>query len=194
VRETASLCYLLAMTVHVALLRAVNVGGRTLAMADLKKMFESLGFAGARTILQSGNVVFQGAGVTGSALESYLEAETERELKLHTDYLVRTADEWRAVIAQNPFRQEATDDPSHLLVLPLKSAPAASKLAALRAGIPGREVVQEAGRELYTYYPDGIGNSKLTVALIERKLQTHCTGRNWNTVLKILAATTAQSS
>jgi uncharacterized protein (DUF1697 family) len=70
VRKTASLCYLLGMTVHVALLRAVNVGGRTHAMADLKRMFESLGFAGARTILQGGNVVFQGAGVTGPALES----------------------------------------------------------------------------------------------------------------------------
>jgi uncharacterized protein (DUF1697 family) len=157
-------------------------------MADLKETLESLGFTGVRTILQSGSVVFGGGGKNGAALESFLEAEIEKRLKLRTDVLVRTAQEWDAVVQANPFPREAVDDPSHLLVLPLKSAPPAVNVAALQAAIPRREVVRAVGRELYAYYPDGIGESKLTVALIERKLGTRCSGRNWNTVLKIQAA------
>lgn len=176
------------MPIQVALLRAVNVGGRKLAMAELKAMFDALEFANVRTILQTGNVVFSGSKRTGGSLEAFLEAETEKRLKLRTDYLVRTADEWGAAVEHNPFPREAKADPSHLLMLPLKSAPAASQFAVLRESIPGRETVQTAGRELYVYYPDGIGQSKLTVALIERKLATRATGRNWNTVLKIEAA------
>jgi uncharacterized protein (DUF1697 family) len=109
------------MTMHIALLRAVNVGGRKLAMAELKAMFESLRFGNVRTILQSGNVVFGGGARSGAALESFLEAQTEKRLRVRTDYLVRSADEWNAVADGNPFQREAKDDPSHLLVLPLKS-------------------------------------------------------------------------
>jgi uncharacterized protein (DUF1697 family) len=177
------------MSVHIALLRAVNVGGRKLAMAELKGMFEFLGFTNVRTILQSGNVMFGGGPRTGAALETFLEAETAKRLKLRTDYFVRTPSEWDAIIDGNPFRREAMHDPSHLLALPLKSVPEASDLAALQAAIQGRESVQARGPVLYVYYPDGIGESKLTIALIERKLQTRCTGRNWNTVMKIQTVT-----
>ena len=176
------------MPTHIALLRAVNVGGRKLVMAELKALFESLGFTGVRTVLQSGNIIFDGRETPGPALEAVLEAETEKRLKLRTDYLVRTPEEWSAVVHNNPFQREAEDDPSHLLVLPLKSAPATSAIAALQAAIQGRETIRAMGRELYAYYPDGIGKSKLTISLIERKLNTRCTGRNWNTVMKIQAA------
>jgi uncharacterized protein (DUF1697 family) len=185
---TSRLCYPASMTVHIALLRAVNVGGRKLAMADLKAMLDALGFAGARTLLQSGNALFHGSGKTVTALESLLEVETERRLKLRTNYFVRTSEEWQSIIANNPFPRQAKNDPSHLLVLPLKSEPAMADLSALEAAITGREVVRLKGRSLYACYPAGIGESKLTVALIERKLKTSCTGRNWNTVLKLQEA------
>ncbi|MGH6977413.1 MAG: DUF1697 domain-containing protein [Stellaceae bacterium] len=174
------------MTIHIALLRAVNVGGRTIAMAELKAMITALGFTNARTLLQSGNVVFDSAGKTGAALETLLEAETEKRLKLHADYLVRTIEEWRAIVANNPFLREAKNDPSHLLAIPLKSAPKRTDLAALNAAIKGRETVRAKGRELYAVYPDGIGRSKLTIALIEKKLNMRGTGRNWNTMRKLL--------
>jgi uncharacterized protein (DUF1697 family) len=176
-----------AMTVHVALLRAVNVGGRSLAMADLKAMLEALGLGQARTLLQSGNVVLDVAARSGDALESFLEAETQKRLRLKADYLVRTAEEWRTIIADNPFRRQAKDDPARLLLILLKTAPTETRLSALKAAIKGRETVRPNGRELYVVYPDGIGRSKLTIALIERKLATRCTARNWNTVLKLQA-------
>jgi uncharacterized protein (DUF1697 family) len=182
------------MPTYVALVRAVNVAGRKLAMAELKGMFESLGFTDVRTLLQSGNVVFGGAMATSAEMESFLESETEKRLKLRTDYLVRTADEWSAIIERNPMRREGRDDPSHLLVLPSKSTPATADVAALQKTFQGRETLLTVGHELYAYYPAGIGTSKLTVALIERKLKTRCTGRNWNTVLKIQAVATSRES
>jgi len=67
--------------------------------------------------------------------------------------------------------------------------PAARNVAALRAAITGREVVRAAGRHLYIVYPDGMGRSRLTHALIEKLLGTRATGRNWNTVRKLADAT-----
>jgi uncharacterized protein (DUF1697 family) len=173
---------------HIALLRGVNVGGRTkVAMADLRAMLAELGFAEGRTLLQSGNLVFRGDGRKSAALEQLLEAETAKRLDLRTDYFVRTADEWAAVVAANPFADEAKRDPGKLVVLCLKDAPAAKQVETLRDAIKGPETVQADGRQLYIVYPDGIGRSKLTTTLIESKLGTRGTGRNWNTVLKLAA-------
>jgi len=173
---------------YIALLRAVNVAGRNLvAMSDLRATIEQLGFTGVRTLLQSGNVVFQGPRASAAALERKLEAATAKELGVTTDYVVRTADEWQASIAKNPFPDEAKHDPSHLVVMPLKSPPNSAAVQALEAAIRGPEQIAVRGRELYATYPAGIGRSKLTVALIERKLGAVGTGRNWNTVLKLAA-------
>lgn len=175
------------MATQIALLRAVNVGGRSIKMAALKEMLGALGFSGVRTLLASGNVVFDAGSMKGTALEALLEAETEKRLELRTEYLVRTPAQWKRAIAGNPFPREAVKDPGHLLLLPMKTAPKQRGLAALRAAIKGRERVQAVGRELYAVYPDGIGRSKLTTKVIEAALGTRCTGRNWNTVLKLQA-------
>jgi uncharacterized protein (DUF1697 family) len=180
------------MPTHLALLRAVNVGGLNLAMADLRAMFEALDFANVRTLLQTGNVAFEGGRRTGAALESFLEAETTKRLNLECDYLVRTSAQWIDLVAGNPFPNEARRDPSHLLVMPLKSVPGKREVAALQATIEGREVLKAKGQDLYIVYPDGIGRSKLTVSVIEKKLNTRGTCRNWNTTLKLLAMAQAK--
>lgn len=156
-------------------------------MSDLAAMFERLGFRGARTLLQSGNVVFDAGAKKGAALEALLEAETEKRFSLRADYLVRTPREWRDAIARNPFSREAEDDPSHTVLMALKRAPSKAQVAALEAAIRGRERVGALGRALYLVYPDGIGRSKLTTAVIEKALETRGTARNWNTVLKLRA-------
>jgi uncharacterized protein (DUF1697 family) len=176
-----------ALTTHIALLRAVNVGGSgKVAMADLRALLADLGFEAPQSLLQSGNLVFR-SEPTGAALETLLERETKTQLDLATDYIVRTAAEWDRVIATNPFAAMAQDDPSHLVVMPLKSAPAAPGIEGLRAWIPGHEAIELVGRDLYITYPDGIGTSKLTGAVIERRLGARGTARNWNTVTKLAA-------
>lgn len=180
------------MTKQIALLRAVNVGGRTtVAMADLRKVFADLGYEDAKTVLQTGNVVF-----TAKAAAQKLAAEIEKalaaSLDLKTDIIIRSAAEWEGIIEKNPFPAEARDDPGHLVVMPLSGKAGKAALADLTAAIRGREVVRAEGADLYITYPDGIGRSKLTIGLIEKKIGCRGTGRNWNTVLKIADAARAK--
>jgi uncharacterized protein (DUF1697 family) len=175
----------------IALLRAVNLAGRNkVAMADLRAMAEALGFAAVQTLLQSGNLVFADPKSRSPAeLESLLERETKKRLGIATDFIVRATAEWSALIKRNPFPAEAIDDPGHLLLMPTKGgAIGKSEIADLRGAIVGRERVEALGRDLFIVYPDGVGRSRLTTALIERKLGgRRGTARNWNTVLKIAA-------
>ena len=174
------------MTTHIGLLRGINVGGnKKVAMADLRVFLADLGFGEPRTLLQSGNVVFRSDSLTGAELERRLDAEAEARLGLKTEFFVRTPEEWRGAIASNPFPEEAERDPGHLVVMFLKQAPAVGAVEALQAAVVGREVVRAAGRQAYITYPDGIGDSRLTINVIEKKLGTRGTGRNWNTVLKL---------
>ncbi len=176
------------MTSYVALLRAVNVGGRSqVAMSDLRDVLIDLGFDDVKSLLQSGNFVFKTDAGTGAKLEAKLEAETQRRLDLRTAVFVRTAEEMDAVIASNPFPREAKREPSHLLVVFLKDAPKANAVEALRAAFKGPELVQAKGKHAYIVYPAGIGRSRLTNTVIEAKLGTQGTARNWNTVLKLAA-------
>jgi len=175
---------------HIALLRGVNVGGhKKIAMADLRACVESLGFGNVRTVLQSGNVVFEAGRRSPASLETLLEHEVARRLALTTDFFVRTAAQWRQIIEHNPFTMEAARDPGHLLVLCLKDAPSEARVAALDAAIEGRERVRVYERAMYAVYPDGVGRSKLTVTLIDKVLGTSATGRNWNTVRKLAILT-----
>ena len=173
---------------YAALLRAVNVGGTgKIAMADLRELAEDLGLDDVRTALQSGNLVFRSEARKSAELESTLSAELERRHGVRSEVMIRSAKDWEAVIAANPFPNETARDPGRVIVLFLKTAASASAVAALQAAIKGRETVRGSGRQVYAYYPDGSGTSKLTVPVIEKTLGTRATGRNWNTVQKIAA-------
>ena len=178
---------------YVALLRAINLAGRAaVAMSDLRDLFTALGFSGVRTVLQSGNVVFRGSARSIATVERTLEAETVKRLGVQTDFFVRNAAEWQRLVVHNPFRKEALSDPGRLLAVVLKRAPAQRDIDALQAVIKGREIVRAGDKHAYIVYPDGVGRSRLTSALIEQKLGTRGTGRNWNTVLKLAALVSAE--
>jgi len=172
---------------QIALLRAVNVGGIKISMADLKALLVDFGFEDVRTLLNSGNVVFRGKSKTGAELEKLLKTEFAKRAGRPTEFFVRTAEEWNSIIDRNPMTDEARRDPGHLLVVVLKHAPTHQEVDALRAAIVGPEVVEADGKQAYIYYPAGVGQSKLTAKLIEKQLGSPGTGRNWNTVLKLAA-------
>ena len=176
------------MTTYIALLRAVNVGGTSAVKMDaVRALVAGLGFTEVRSLLQTGNLVFTGKASGRAEVEGLIEAEAEKRLGLATTVMVRTAADWAEIITRNPFAEEARDDPSHLLVMPLKSAPAAEAETVLQAAVVGRERVRVIGDAAYLVYPDGIGRSKLTAVLAERKLGARGTARNWNTVMKLAA-------
>lgn len=173
------------MAATIALLRAVNVGGRSLKMAALVALAGELGFQNPRTLLQSGNLVFDGLDAPDAVIEARLEAALEARFGFAVDVICRSAAEWAKLVAANPLPDAARDDPARLHVLPLKTVPQTGALERLRAAIKGREAAALVGRDLYLVYPDWAGRSKLTIQVIERVLQTRGTARNWNTVLKL---------
>lgn len=176
------------MATAIALLRAVNVGGTgKIAMAQLRAFCEGLGLRNVRTLLQTGNLVFDTDEIAPPALEARLETAAREKLGLATDFFVRSLKDWREVLAANPFPQEAESDPSHLLLMALKGKPASSAIDALRASIQDREHIEAVGDVLFAVYPDGIGTSKLTLPRIEKALGLRGTGRNWNTAVKLAA-------
>lgn len=178
------------MATFIGLLRAINLGSHNkVSMTDLKALLAELGMKNPQSVVQSGNLVFESGPRATAALEKLLEASAAKKLGLHTDFFVRTAAEWQQAIADNPFPKEAKLDPGHTVLMCLKDAPPPAAVKALQDAIKGREVVKTKGRHAYFLYPDGIGNSKLTITVIEKNLGTTGTARNWNTVLKLGALT-----
>lgn len=174
------------MPVYIGLLRAVNVAGANpVSMDALRTVLSRMGFEGVQSLLQSGNVVFRSSARDEGKLERRLELRVARDLGLRTDFFLRTAEEWDSVISENPFPREAEDDPGHLIVTALKDPPPKAAWTALDGAIHGREYVRGVGRHAYIVYPDGVGRSRLTAALIEKHLGTRGTNRNWNTVRKL---------
>ena len=176
------------MTTYIGLLRAINLGAHNrIAMAVLRQLLVDLELEDPKTLLLSGNVVFGSSTQPTAKFERLLQDATATHLGVTTEYFVRTAKEWSAIVAANPFPSEAKRDPGHLLMMCLKDAPSPAAVKALQSAIRGREVVKTKGPQAYFVYPDGVGRSKLTIAVIERMLGTRGTARNWNTVMKLAA-------
>ena len=171
-----------------ALLRAVNVGGRSLAMAELRTMLTAMGCSDVQTILQSGNAVFVAPPKRAATIGAVIENAIHARFAVQSDVFIRSAADIASVIAANPYPREARDDPARLVVFFLAAPPAPAEVAAAEAAIVGRETLRAIGTHLYVRYPDGQGSSKLTNAVLERKLGVRGTARNWNTVLRIASA------
>lgn len=158
-------------------------------MAALRAFLAELECGTPETVLQSGNAVFS-SRLTPAALETRFEVEGRHRLGIDTAVVVRSAEEWRAIVAGNPYEREARTDPSHLLLVCLKERATPAAAAALRDAIRGRETFHLGDRHAYIVYPDGIGRSKLTMTVFEKAIGTVGTARNWNTVMKIHALLT----
>ena len=166
------------------LLRAINVGGRKLLMTDLIRISTTAGLDKPQTLLASGNVMF-GTEHSNSEAERQLEAAILKDQGLATDVMVRDLAELRAVVSANPFPLQAVEAPGRLLVLFLKGEPVGDLDGLTSACALGEEVRPGPGC-LYLWYPQGVGVSKLTNAVIERRVGVPGTARNWNTVGKLV--------
>lgn len=184
---TKSLRYAeLVMTVIISMLRGVNVGGHNkIKMEALRSLYESLGLRDPQTYIQSGNVVFRTKERDLARLAKRIESAIERRFGFRPELILRTSSDLRDVIARSPFATRRGIDPSKLLVnfLAMDPGPEARD-EFLRARVNPEEVHFQ-GRELYIYFPNGMAGSKLLPALA-RKLKQAGTGRNWNTVMKLL--------
>jgi len=174
------------MPVVISMLRGVNVGGHNLIKMDaLRALYESLGLQDSQTYVQSGNVVFRTKERDLSRLARQIENEIERRFGFRPGVILRTSSDLRDVIRKNPFAPCGLD-PSKLLVTFLATDPAPNAREAILRIKPDPEELRVAGRELYIYFPDRIGRSKLP-PLLDRILKNSGTARNWNTVTRLLA-------
>lgn len=175
------------MTVVISLLRGVNVGGHNqIKMEALRALYESLGLLDVQTHIQSGNVVFRTKGRDLALLAKRIGDGIEQGFGFRPGVILRTPAELRDAIARNPFRERPGIEPSKLLVTFLLSDPGAEAREKVLGIKADPEELRIEGRELYVHYPNGMGRTKLPAALIEKILKTPGTGRNWNTVTKLL--------
>jgi uncharacterized protein (DUF1697 family) len=175
------------MSAIVCMLRGVNVGGHNIIKMDaLRELCESLKLRDPQTYVQSGNVVFGTDERDLGRLTKRIQDAIERKCGFRPSVILRTADELRRVIARNPFARRPGIEPGKLLVSFLLDHPAAEALANLQKIKTDPEELHIAGREVYIYFPNGMGKSKLNWSSIEKKLNTPGTGRNWNSVTKLL--------
>lgn len=181
------------MSTLALLLRGINLASRNrIAMPELRELLVGAGFGDVRTYLQSGNVVLS-ADAPPQAVAHTCEEEIARRFGLEIAVLVRTRDELADVVARNPLA-EVADDPKRYQVTFLGAALDRETQREVAAAAASGEEVVVSGREVYAWYPRGVGRSRLATLLGGRKLGVPATARNWATVTKLLELADAQSA
>ena len=169
----------------VALLRAVNVGGRKLPMAELRALCAEIGWRDVATYIQSGNVVFTADG-KAEAIEKQLEEAIAARFRFDVPVIVRTAAQWAHYPPGNPFPKAAKGEPNRLMLLLSKRPPEKGAEDAIQARATAEETVKRAGDALWIHFPGGSGTSKLTPSLIDRAIGSPATSRNHRTVVTLM--------
>ncbi|MCD6010554.1 MAG: hypothetical protein K0Q79_416 [Flavipsychrobacter sp.] len=169
---------------YVAFLRGINVSGQKLIkMEALRQYFELPGFKNIVTYIQSGNVLFDSKETDADKLVVKIEKQLAKQLGYEVPVVIRSLDEIKDVIRKNPFQKEMEE--RKLYVHFLSGAPDKALHSSLEAYKSAGEDYKIIGKEMYFLAP-GMGNSKLTNTLIERKLGVTTTARNWATINKVL--------
>jgi uncharacterized protein (DUF1697 family) len=162
-------------------------------MDALRSLYVSLKLGDPRTYVQSGNVIFRikdldlrNSGNSTAQLARKIQDAIARKFGFRPDVILRTTDELRKVVAANPFSRRKDLEPARLLVTFLASEPSAEARARVLALEPSPEELHLIGRELYIYFPNGAGKSKLQWSSLDKKLETFGTARNWTSVTMML--------
>lgn len=173
------------MATFIALLRGINVGGSgLLSMKDLANLCSGLSFEAVRTYIQSGNVIFE-SNLPEDAVRSCLEKALAAKMGKKIDVMVRTPAEMGSILRKSPFPDK---EPAKVNVAFLCEPP--PKVFMKNTVASGGEQIKPGKREIYIYYPDGMGRSKLKLPL----KGAAATLRNINTVAKLVVLTDRRPS
>lgn len=175
------------METFVALLSGINVGGhRKVAMADLRDLAARLGLTDPRTYIASGNLIFS-SDASAPALEDMLEHAIEERFGFRVDVIVRTARQWAAYRAGNPFPSESEREPNLVMIAVGRVPVTNADVLTLRGRASANERIERAGDALWIYFGDGPARSKLGSG----QAKTVSTTRNWRTVVKLAEISSA---
>ncbi len=180
-----------AAAVYIAFLRGINVGGKNkIKMADLKLIFEELGFTQVETYIQSGNVIF-GSEQSAADVKAVIEQEIEKKFGFAVDVIIRTGEELVLIRKNCPFTEEEIKTAEELnqegesfYIALLSEAPEAENLKKLEVYTGEADRYFIRSKDLYLLFHHSIRNSKLAVNL--HKLKVANTVRNLKTMQKLL--------
>jgi uncharacterized protein (DUF1697 family) len=171
---------------YIALIRGINVGrAKRVAMADLRKLIDDLGYTDVRSVLNSGNIVFAADGVAPGAAAAAIEEQMVLKLGVAARVMVLSREELASVLAANTLLAQASDH-ARLMVFILGDAAMRTVLAPLCERAWGREALAVGQRAAYVWCPDGVLASAAASAL-GKQLGDNTTSRNWNTLCKLYA-------
>lgn len=175
------------MASYLSLLRGINVGGhRKIKMADLKEMYESLGFGQVTTYIQSANVVFSSTGNESTAvLSTCISNAIEERFGFEAAVIIRTKEEIQQTVMHNPFTGEALTAPDKLVVMFSDSGINESVIGNTKAKTDTNICFECLGNTIYCFYPLGYGQTKWNSNFFEKQLKTAITARNWATTCKL---------
>lgn len=173
------------MKTYIALLRGINVSGQKLIkMADLRNSLESAGFKGAKTYIQSGNLILKSAEKEAQVVEEQVKSLILKDFGFDVPTFVTTADYLEETVKHNPFPDVEI---KKLFVSYLSEAPDQARVAALKAQDFSPEEYMIDGKRIYLHAALGAAKSKLSNNYFESKLKVKATMRNWNTTNKLIA-------
>lgn len=173
------------MREYISLLRGVNVGGKTIQMAVLKNLYESLGLSDVTTYIQSGNVLFNAANRDIRDLQTGIAGIIQTNSQLDVAVIIRTRLELRAIIEGNPFSGAGRTEFDKMHVTFLEEQPAPERLKNLNTTKDTADQWKLMNREIYLLCPDGYGRTVYHNSFFEKKLKVRATTRNWHTVNKL---------
>jgi len=173
------------MTSYVALLYSIGIGGgRRLVMSDWRSMMESIGLKNPRTLIATGNAVFQSRGATIRELENRLESAFEQSFGRHVDTIVRTAASWQRLVAGNPFPQESSRDGSSVVVRLMREPLDERAGDGLESYASQGERLMLINGDLWIHFAQEPNRSRLFGFLTSERMGVG-TIRNWNTVRRL---------
>jgi uncharacterized protein (DUF1697 family) len=175
------------LTTYISMLRGINVGKqKRIRMEELRGIYTSSGFKNISTYLQSGNVIFSTAEGDIASLTRSIESRIEQNFHFTVPVLIRTSDELRNIIQNNPFGEETGLDTSKLYITFLSLEPTISNKNQIRAITDNPDKFVIGQREIYLFCPESYARTKFSNTFFEQKLGVIATTRNWNSVMALL--------
>lgn len=175
------------MIKYVALLRGINVSGQKIIKMDaLRASLEKLKYQNVQTYIQSGNIVFELSETNQKTLEEQIHQNIKDTFGFDVPVIIRSKEQWAETFNNNPFVNDRSEEITKLYVTLLAEEPTNENFQALMDFHAGPEELVKVGLNLYLFYVNGAGKTKLDHNTIERKLKVKGTTRNWKTTTKLM--------
>ncbi|HZQ06338.1 MAG TPA: DUF1697 domain-containing protein [Anaerolineae bacterium] len=176
-----------SLTRYVAFLRGINVGGHTIKMDDLKKAFEGVGVQNVKTLIASGNVLFETEEADRAALTRKIEEKLEKTFGFEIPVLLRSVDELKAMVESEPFKKVKADPTTKFYISFLSEKPTTQLQIPYESPQKDFQIIRVADGAVFSVtFPAKGGRTVDSMAILEKEFGKRITTRNWNTILRLL--------